>query len=163
MSCLGDSALAGLPGFLSAFFLWCPPAGVLGRHRWPVGWVKFMNRCCGVHGRRRRSWPVALLRSRPRGAPRPHFSAPVSSWCRPWGAARPRPQSDRPTSTPPPMHTTTPIHELYPTRESAVPAKYPRGGGTTKRRLTKLPGSSAGAESPKQTHCACPTPPPFSS
>ena len=30
------------------------------------------------------------------------------------------------------MHTTTPIHELYPTREPAVPTKYPRGGGTTK-------------------------------
>ena len=41
-----------------------------------------MDRCCAVRGvtrgRRRRSWPVAL-RSRPRGAPRPHVSAPVSS------------------------------------------------------------------------------------
>ena len=62
----------------------------------------------------------------------------------------------------------SPIHEPYPTREPAVPTKYPRGGAPQKEGSQRKPGSPAGAESHKHTHtgalhyCACPTPPPFS-
>ena len=107
--------------------------------------------------------PASRSCGAPEATPGGHWSRDV----RTRRAARPRPQSDRPTSTPPPMHTTTPIHELYPTRESAVPTKYPRGGAPQKEGGQK-PGSPAGAELPKHTHtgtlryCACPAPPPFS-